>query len=137
MSKSSFYEMFATDSALEKNGIALDYGEAGTIVIARAGGSNTKFQTRFQALMRPYRMQMQNGTMDDDVANRLMAEAFAETVVLGWSGVKGSDGEELEFTQDNVKKLLTDLPELFADIRTQATSFTNFVVESREEDAKS
>jgi len=134
---SNLYEMFSTDPDLEKNGIALEYGKGITIVVARAGGSNQKYQTCVQTKLRPYRAQMQNNVLDPDVANRLLAEAFSETIILAWTGVKDSSGKELKFSKYNVVKLLTDLPELFEDIQTQTTGIANFHAGPREEDAKS
>lgn len=129
------YEMFGTDTDLEKDGIALTYGDA-TIVVARAGGANAKFQKCAESKARPYRAQIQQGVMDPDTAERLLAETFAETVVLGWDNVCDANGDPMEFKRANVVKLFTDLPDLFADVQRQSNLVTNFLVGSREEDAK-
>lgn len=135
MSK-SLYEMFETDAALETDGLALEYGKA-TIIVARAGGANRKFQSVLESKLRPYRAQLRVGAMDDDVALRLLAEAYADGVIIAWDGVKDRDGNALEFTKPNVVKLLLDLPDLFVDIQQQSQLMTNFIAESRDEDAKS
>lgn len=134
---SNLYEMFSTDKSLETDGIALEYGKECTIVVARAGGSNQKYQTCVQTKLRPYRAQMQQGVMDPDVATRLLAEAFAETIILAWTGVKDASGKTMAFSKENVIKLMLDLPELFEDIQTQTTGIANFHAGPREEDAKS
>lgn len=133
----SFYETFATDTKLESvEGIDLDYGASGVIKIHRAGGANKKFATVLNAKMAPYRRQLANGSMDEAVATKLMAEIYAEAVILGWVGVKGRDGKELKFTKENVVKLLVDLPELFKDIQEQATTIANFRASNIEADEK-
>ena len=48
MSK-SIYEKFGTNKDAEQGGITLDYGDGLTIKIARAGGSNIKFEKAAQA----------------------------------------------------------------------------------------
>lgn len=132
----NLYEMFGTDEALEKNGIALTYGDA-TIVVARAGGANAKFQKVGEQKMRPFRAQVQQGIMDNETATKLLAEAYSEAVILGWENVKDADDNDIEFTKENVVKLLLDLPDLFSDIQTQCQMVVNFLTTVREEDAKS
>lgn len=135
--KMSFYNTFKTDADLEAGaGVDLDYGEAGTITIHRAGGDNKKFSKVLAAKMKPYRRQLQNGTMDDEVAERLMAEVYAEAVIIGWEGVKDEKGKTLPYSKENVVKLLTDLPELFKDIQDQASTIANFRKEEIEAEAK-
>jgi len=133
----SFYNAFTTDKNLESGaGVDLDYGDCGVITIHRAGGSNKKFGTVFAAKLRPYERQMNMGTLDDGVAERLLAEAYAEAVIVGWRGVKGESGKNLSFNKDNVVKLLLDLPELFRDIQEQAQKTSNFRKAEVEDEAK-
>lgn len=140
MSK-SLYEIFSTDSSLEKEGIAVEYGEA-TIILARAGGSNRKFQSVLERKMRPYRSAINSGTMDESTAERLLAEAYAEAVIRAWDGVTfppdhEQAGQPMPFSADNVVKVLLDLPDLFRDIQEQSTRLANFITEGASEDVKS
>lgn len=133
----SFYNTFAADQDLESGqGIDLDYGECGVITIHRAGGSNKKFGTVFAAKLRPYERQMQMGTLEDGTAERLLAEAYAEAVIVGWRGVRDANGKLLAFDKKNVVKLMLDLPELFRDIQEQAQKAANFRKELVEDEAK-
>lgn len=133
----SFYEQYETDKNLESgDGVVLDYGKAGSIIIHRAGGNNRKFLTVTQATLAPYRRQIQAGTLDEGTDAKLMAEIYATSVIVGWKGVKGRDGKTLPFTKANVIKLLLDLPELFADIKEQAANVANFRKAQIEEEAK-
>lgn len=121
----SLYKQFATDTNLEKSGIELQYGENANgdeiiIRIARAGGSNTAYTKRMESLVKPYRRQIQAETIDNKVLEKLVMQAFAETVVLGWENVEGRDGTVLEFNVANVIQLFTDLPDLFKDVQEQA-----------------
>ena len=121
----SLYKQYATDANLEKTGIELQYGENANgdeiiIRVARAGGSNTAYTKRMEALVKPYRRQIQAETIDNKVLEKLVMQAFAETVVLGWENVEGRDGTVLEFNVANVIQLFTDLPDLFKDVQEQA-----------------
>lgn len=133
----SFYDTFSTDKDLEAGkGVTLDYGAAGSITIHRAGGANRKFLTTMDAKLKPYRRQIQAKTMDDSVADRLMAEIYADSIIVGWKGVKDASGKALSYTRDNVIKVLTDLPELFNDIKEQSSIVANFRKEQIETEAK-
>lgn len=121
----SLYKQYATDTNLEKTGIELQYGEnanGGEIIIrvARAGGSNTAYTKRMEALVKPYRRQIQAETIDNKVLEKLVMQAFAETVVLGWENVEDRNGNLMEFNVANVIQLFTDLPDLFKDVQEQA-----------------
>ena len=74
--------------------------------------------------------------MDNDVADKITKEVYAQTVVLGWENVEDENGEELEFSVANCIKLFTDLPELWSDIQQQATRASLFRAEILENDSK-
>lgn len=131
----STYQRFKTNPELEKNGIVLDLGEVGKFTIARAGGANQKFEKRMAALTKPHRRAIQAGTIDQQILSEITATAAAETIVLGWEGVTGPDGQPLEFNVANCKQLLTDLPELFTEIVNAARDHTLYLQHIREEDA--
>lgn len=133
----SFYDTFTTDANLENDrGIDLDYGADGIITIHRAGGANRKFQRVMEGKMRPYRRRIENGTLENEVAERLLAEVYAEAVVVGWSGVKDRKGKDMPFSSDNAVTLLTDLPDLFRDIQEQAGRVANFRAAEIDADVK-
>tara|TARA_B100000686_G_C16625699_1_gene881739 strand:+ start:560 stop:961 length:402 start_codon:yes stop_codon:yes gene_type:complete len=48
--------------------------------------------------------------------NKEMAEFFGNTVITGWTGDVKIDGKKASFTKENVVKLLTSDPNLFADL---------------------
>jgi hypothetical protein len=134
--KTSIYDLFGMDDNMEKKGIWIDYGPAGSFLIARAGGSNQKFANILQAKTRPYKFQIDNELIDQETGQRLMYEAFAEAVVLDWEGVCDRDGNPIPFSQKNCVKLFEDLPDLFHDLREQASKLANFRQQSLEEAAK-
>lgn len=133
----SLYNTFETNKDLERDGIVLDYGfnskdEPIQIRIARAGGANTKFAKVLEQKMKPYKRAIANDTMDNKVAEKLLIEAYADAVILSWTGVEDREGNFLEFTRDNVVKVLTDLPDLFMDIQAQSQKSALFRAELRE-----
>lgn len=139
----SLYKTFKTSGDLEKTGIYLQYGFVDDdperpirILIARAGGSNTKFARILEAKTKPYRRAIQTETMDPKMADNIFREVYAESVVLGWDNVSDVDGVALPFSKENVVKVFTDLPDLYADVREQANKAALFREAVLEEDAK-
>lgn len=131
------YDNYETDKKLERDGIILDYGTNSKeqpiqIRIARAGGANSKFAKVLEQKMKPYKRALANETMDTKVAEKLLVEAYADAVVLGWDGVEDRDGNAMEFNRDNVVKLFTDLPDLFLDVQSQSQKSALFRAEIRE-----
>ena len=129
------YALFSTSPALETDGITLDYG-AFRIRIARAGGANRKFQQVLEAKLKPHRRQIQTETLADEVAHRLIVDAYAEAVLLGWDGVADAEGQPLPFTRENAIRLMTDLPDLFRDVQEQATKAALFRRQAEAADEK-
>jgi hypothetical protein len=129
------YTLFATDNRLEQDGILLDYGSF-RLRIARAGGANRRFAQVLEAKLKPHRRQIQTETLADEVAHRLIVEAYAEAVLLGWEGVVDAGGQPMPFTRDNAVRLLTDLPDLFRDLQEQATKAALFRRQAEEADEK-
>lgn len=129
------YSIFRTDKALEKEGIVLDYGDF-KIKVARAGGANSAFQKALTAKIRPYKRQLDAGTIPDDVAEKLFLDVYAESVVLGWEGVTDENGKLLPYSKENAVKLFSDLPDLFRDVQNQAAAISNFRAEVTEDTIK-
>jgi hypothetical protein len=122
----STYGQFRTSPKVEKDGVLLDYGEAGCFRVARAGGSNKAYLSAIEKMHRKYRKQIQLGILSEAVSQKILRDIFADTVILGWEGVTGPDGEALEFNRTNILRVLEDLPDLFADIREQAANAALF-----------
>lgn len=135
----SIKKLFGTDNNLEKNGVLLDYGDF-SILIARAGGSNQKYNKVLERKSKPHQRAIANDTFDSELASKILMETYAETVVLGWTGVMVSDlgeteasgdepvGEDqpLAFSKANAILLFEAYPDLYLDIQQQATKMTLF-----------
>lgn len=129
------YTKFGTDKNLERTGIVLDYGDGLEIRIARAGGSNTRFEKATQQKMRKYSQQLKHDLLEPDQMREVMREVLAETVVLGWEGVTDRQGKALEFTVPNCVQLFKDLPDLFDDVLEQSRKASLFKQQVLEDEA--
>jgi hypothetical protein len=138
----NLFTSFNSSESLEKNGVPIHFGqnangEMTTIMVRRAGGSNTAFTKRYEALTKPYRRQIQLGAMEDSVMKGIMHRLYAETVVAGWSGVLTRDNsEELPFTVDNCIELFKSAEAVFGEVVDVSVNAAVYRDEVREEDAK-
>lgn len=139
------YEMYSADKSKETGGIWLDFGSF-RIKVARAGGSNVAFAKCVEEKTRPYRRAIDQGVMDPKRGDELLAEVFAEVIVLDWQ-VKKDDGELVQgmhtpegdiapFTRDNVKNVFIDLPELFQQVQNETAKLANFRKEAVKAEGK-
>ncbi len=138
---SSIYKQFETDKRIEGEGIILNFGktESGVnidIKIARAGGGNTRFAKIAETIMKPHRRQIANESIDPKLLEELMIKIYAKAVVIGWTGMEDKEGALIPFSEDNVVKVFTDLPDLFSNVREAAEKNTLFRIEALEIEAK-
>jgi len=135
----SLYSLFGTDQDAEKEGFELVLFDADIEIkfqIARAGGSNKKYAAKMQQLMRPHQHAASVGSLDDDVAEKILITVMSECLILGWENVAGPDGETIEFSVEACKRLLKDLPELRDVIWAEANKVANFIAVDREEQSE-
>lgn len=128
------YKNYRTNHTSEIEGVLLDFGNGEKIRLARAGGSNKNFLRAAERLQRKCAGEVRNRTEAE--AARLLAEVYADSVVLDWEGVKDAEGKDLPFSRENVIKLLSDLPEFFAEVRARAEGLALFRDEALETDSK-
>ena len=135
----SMYKEFATDAKREREGIILDYGEF-RVTVARAGGANKDYTKTLERKARPHRRAIQTESFDNERANSLLQEVYAEAVVRNWEvkgesetgetvwlqGIEGKDGAKLPFTKENVLATFVALPDLFRDIMEQSQTVALF-----------
>lgn len=141
--------MFATDAELEKNGVEIEYPDD-RITLARAGGSNTKFKKMQEAKMKPYMRAVQAGTLDEEIAKRILRELYAAACIKNWEvretdpktgedkwrvACRDTDGKPCEFNYENVVAALKRLPEFFADLQKQGGNHTLYLATLREDAA--
>ncbi len=138
------YDVFETDTNLETAGIVVDYGDF-RVRLASAGQGNKNYVRYAEKKLKPVRKAMDVGALSNERSQALMADIYAQTVILGWevlkdgewvSGIENSKGEIVDFNAENVMNALRDLPRLFLDIQEQAMLLSNFRKADLEEEGK-
>lgn len=130
----SIFDAYETDKTKELEGVPFKKGNLGTFIIARAGGQNMAFIKAVEEKTRGLREEISSEELDPEVGNKLLIEAFAEGIVLGWKGIKTREGKVLKFSKPAVVDLLTRLPDLFVEIREFAQNRANYLVTEIEAD---
>ncbi len=142
--KNALRKMFETDTAVERDGIWIDYAPGVEVRIARAGGSNKHFAKVMQRLAKPHRRAIQTESVDGEVLKDIFIKAYALAIITDWKGFTkdlitqdDADSEtELDFNKDNVEAVLRAQPNLFEDIQKAADTISYFRAEINEEDSK-
>lgn len=130
----SIYDLFKTDALLEEKGVWVDYGQYGKFLLARAGGANSKYSKVLEHKTQPYRHNIKN--VSNDILEGVLFDTFIETLLLDWQGIYDEDGKTIPFNQENAKKLLSELNNLYLNLREQAGDLALYRSKLLEEDAK-
>lgn len=127
---------YRVDPEKEKDGVWLPFGRNadGSVtefLLARIGNPN--YRRRMRAVMKPYRRQINRGTLDDKLADQLHAEVLADSVILGWKHLQES-GKEVPYSRQKCIDLLVGFPELKEDIVDAASDLDTFLEDMNRED---
>jgi len=95
---------FATDLDLEENGVWVDIGDGGQLLVARMGNPN--YTRVVRELSKPYRSRIRKGTMPDEISDEILFKAMSQTILLGWSGIEDDKGKEIKYSSDAAYDLL-------------------------------
>ena len=139
----SLNKQFATNTDKEIEGIEVQMTEAEnedgsipTFVVSRMGKSNKRYSKALEAATRPYRRQIELGTMNNDKAEEIFMGVFVDTVLKGWKNVRDESGAELPFNKQSATKLFKDLPEVYERLQEEAKLSANFRDAALEEEVK-
>lgn len=137
----SIYGQYKTDSVKETEGVDVtfpsnDDGSVPTFRIARMGKANKKYTKAVERVSRPYRRQIDNKSISEELSEKLMLEVFVDTVLLGWSNIQDEEGKTIAYNRENAIKVMTDLPDLYAELSDEASKAARFRDEQQESEAK-
>lgn len=136
-------KQFKTNSAKESAGVEIEFAEAqnddGTIptfTISRMGKSNKAYAKALEAATRPFRRQVELGTLKNEVAEPLFLGVFVDTILKGWKNVQDEKGVEIPFTKENAIRLMNELPDVYERLQEESKIASNFRDNNLQEEAK-
>jgi hypothetical protein len=129
----NLYEAFERNLVDEAKEFPLS--DTAAIKLIPVGGD--KARRALERLMEPYSPRLNaGGKLTEEENKQLNVRFYAETVIKGWTGIKGRDNEDIAFSVENAKKLLSDekLAPFFSLIIRMATNDAAFEAARAEED---
>lgn len=102
---------------------------------------NDSYKARMSVVMMANKKQLDILKAQDEKAHaakdaEIFCEVLADTVLIGWGSGITMGGEVLNYSTEEAKRLLLELPELRSDIVDFATSKVNYPLEPDVEDIK-
>lgn len=134
-----------TNTAKENNGIPVtlddqpnEDGTVPTFILSRMGKGNKAYSKALETATRPFRRQMELGTMKNDVAEKLFRQVFADSIVKGWENVQDEQGVVIPFSSANVLSLIEKegMDDLYQLLQQEASLAANFRDNALEAEAK-
>ena len=133
----TIYDQFSMDKQAEEEGVILDFDDAGSIRILRAGGTNVQYQKKLSAFARKYKRKIDLDLLTEKDARKEMIQIFADTIVIdGELRDKTGKMVKLRNNPSAVVKFFTEMFDLFVYVREQAENMALFRVIEQEEEAK-
>lgn len=99
------FNEFATDQALERNGVWREIGPGTEVLVARA--NNRNYSRVLSELYEKNSQKLEEKSeAADDLSDQIMIEVFAQTILLGWRGDFAYKGSILVYSVENAKMVL-------------------------------
>jgi hypothetical protein len=122
---------FQTSKSAEEEGIWVDVDGNGTKVkVARI--NNARYKKYFQKITKPYKRQIRNGTLAEELAEKLLVDALANTILLDWQGFT-KEGADFPYSVDNARSFLQESADFRDFVSDAANEMENFRGEELEE----
>jgi len=102
------------------------------LLIARS--NNAKFKKMFRRLSKPYKKQIDKGTIDDDTALDIMCKSIAYGVLNSWDKTKMPGNPE--YSEENAVDLLKNDPDCLDYVQEYSNDLDNYIKEDIEEVVK-
>ncbi len=145
MSLSSQYKTNQT-KAIEGVAITFPSNEDGTVptfYVSRMNDSNPQYAAKLAAVTKPFKRQIDAGTLPQEKAKELTKDVFTSTVLKGWENIPmsdvtgvGSDTGYASFSKATALQLFENLPDLYSELVTEASGIARFLADELEAEAK-
>lgn len=124
------FSKFKTDSTKEEEGVWVDYESGFRVKIARIG--NPKFKEFMLKKSKPHMRKLQSGNIDNDLADGLMKEAIARTILVDWEGLLDDQDQPIPFSQETALDLMKESNDFYQEIFQMANERELFQIEDLE-----
>jgi hypothetical protein len=124
------FATFATDEKLEVEGRWFDLSKTAKVRVARSG--NPQYIKLLRKKLDEKRIDLDSqGDEANDVAEKLMIDVMADTILMGWEGLEFR-GKPMEYSRLNAR-LLLQVKDFRKKVSGFSESFEAFKVKAQEE----
>lgn len=104
------------------------------VMVARIHESNTKYETQLNNIKKSRQTELDRIRKADEeqfmkLIEDITGDVICDACIVGFVGLSDENGQPLEFTPENVKRIKNDLPELFEQISQFGLDSKNYVGE--------
>jgi len=117
----SLYSKYGTNKEAETKGVAIKFDDV-TFYVKRAGGQNREYAKCFAEKLQKAK------ELTPEKAELILAEIFAETIVVGWDNLE-KDGKLVEYSKEACVQLLLDLPDFAKELQQKVSDLRTFQVD--------
>lgn len=102
------------------------------VKVARIG--NKQYQAFIKKATKPYAAAMRSKAgISDEVFEKIIAEAMADSILLDWRGIKDDEGNDIPYSKQKALEILTDpaykdFAELISSLANEAETFRDVEV---------
>ena len=122
------FDRYATDESAELNGVEVPMGDA-ILLIARVGNKN--YSNKLTSLVKRHEVALAiEGPAADALNEKLMVEAIADTILLGWKNFQYKK-VELPYSKENARMILAH-HDFRADVMKLANDMEAYKVKQEE-----
>jgi len=127
-------ESYASDDEKEyQKGVWVPFPGGHSFLVLRAGPGNKGYARALQSALRPYQRQIDQKTLDNDVAEAILRRVYVRHVVKDWKGFKDDKGNAVPYSPEEADAVFEAMPELFRDVQAMAQEFSTFQMAEIEE----
>ena len=112
---------FKQDVSKSEEGVKVDLGDGLQVTVARIG--NKKYQDFIRKATKPYQQAIRNKTLSDSIYEKIMVEAMADSILLGWEGMEDDHGDLIPYSKDMALEILSD--PAYADFKQLVNDLAN------------
>lgn len=132
----NLFKAYKTNHKNEVEGTWVEFGNGVAFKLARESETNQEYQAKYTALIEKHSREIATGSIDPEVDKKASLDLFLECTLKDWRGVTDEEGNSLEFSTDNARWLMEQLPDLYIELKREAGRRKNFLAHKDEQDAK-
>lgn len=123
--KTNLDKYFKTNEIFEQQGVWFDIAEGVGFKCKPFKAQNPQVKAAFAAHYKPYALQIEKGTLSQEIEREIQIKMFVQSCLVDWRGIE-IDGESADFDKKLAVEFLSELPELFDTLWRQCQDHKNY-----------